>query len=363
MTSQPSFEVNDCRVCEAPLETVGSLGNVALTSFTEVPTEPIRMPLELKFCEDCALPQLGHNTPQDMLYGKYWYRSGLNKAIVADLSEIATYARGTHIDVGANDGTLLRASRAERKLAVDPSNIESRGFDRLKNYWEDVKLGFKADTITAVACLYDLPDPNKFVGNIQKHLARNGIFISQLMTLQPMIENNDLGNICHEHLEYYSYKSLTKLFEQNGLEIFDVQQNDMNGGSYRLFSRHLKEGSVEVPEKEYSVNDLKDFFERIEEQKRRFLQFIGEKSIVGYGASTKMATIVEHYGYSPDKIVDVNPDKVGKFTIAGAEIVPEIPDGTEYLWVFPYGFIDYFKAKEKDYHGQWITTMPRFQIQ
>ena len=68
------------------------------------------------------------------------------------------------------------------------------------------------------------------------------------MTLAPMLEKKDLGNVCHEHLEYYSYKSLVKLYEQNGLEIFKVVENDIQGGSYQIWARKLNEGSIEFEE-------------------------------------------------------------------------------------------------------------------
>src|SRR5262249_2811637 len=143
---------------------------------------------------------------------------------------------GILIDIASNDGTLLAAAQlATQKIAVDPANIKPRGADVwIQDYWEQVELGVKADTITAIACLYALPDPNAFVRNVRRHLGADGLFICQLMTLAPMIEQHDIANVCFEHLEYYSYRSLVRLFEQNGLEIFQVEENGINGGSYRL---------------------------------------------------------------------------------------------------------------------------------
>ena len=110
-------------------------------------------------------------------------------------------------------------------------------------------------------------DCNKFIKKVTEYLNSDGIFISQFQPLSPMVELNDVGNLCHEHLEFYSYKSLVYLFEKNNLEIFKVERNKMNGGSYRIFARHYKKGSIEFKEKEYSVRKLKEFFERIENNK------------------------------------------------------------------------------------------------
>ena len=36
-----------------------------------------------------------------------------------------------------------------------------------------------------------------------------------------------------------SFKSLNYLFNQNGMEIFDIYKNNINGGSYRIFARKI----------------------------------------------------------------------------------------------------------------------------
>ena len=95
----------------------------------------------------------------------------------------------------------------------------------------------KPKLITAIGMFYDLEDPSKFIKDINLTLDDKGIFIAQLMCLKSMIEKNDLGNICHEHLEYYSYKSLIYLFETNGFQIIKVEENEINSGSYRIYCK------------------------------------------------------------------------------------------------------------------------------
>ena len=356
------MRIKKCRICyNKKLIKIGSLGKIAISDFTDIPKEGKRYPLELVFCKECTLLQTTHNIQRSLLYRNYWYQSHINPVIVNDLKEIARLCNGVHIDIAANDGTLLKYSKAKTKMAVDPSNIKPDGFKWIQDYWENVRIA-AADTITAIACLYCLPDPNKFMQNIKKHLKPKGVFIAQLMTLQPFIENNDIGNICHEHLLYFSYKSSVQLYEQNGLEIYKVEQNGINGGSYRIFARHYQKGSITFREKTYGERELKKFFERIKVNRRKMVEFMKKNKVVGFGASTKMGTIVQYYKVGPKVIVDVDPVKIGKYTIDGAIIVDKIPKGTEYLWVFPYGFMDYFKKKEKSYKGKWVTTIPDFKI-
>ena len=81
----------------------------------------------------------------------------------------------------------------------------------------------KTKIITAIGMFYDLENPNKFIRDAANSLHDDGIFIAQLMCLKSMIDKNDIGNICHEHIEFYSLKSLKYLFENNGLEIFKIE--------------------------------------------------------------------------------------------------------------------------------------------
>ncbi len=363
------MRIKECRICENnPLIRIGSLGNIAISNFTKRPSKGIRYPLELVYCKKCTLLQLAHDSPRNKIYKNYWYESKINPVITDNLKNIAKLVKGkTYIDIGCNDGTIFKYVKKNiYKIGVDPSNIKPNNCDFFINdYFENTmdKLPI-ASTITAVACLYDLPDPNKFMKKIKKNLAPTGIFIAQLMALSPMIENNDLGNICHEHIEYYSYKSLVTLYERNGLEIFKVEKNDMNGGSYRIFARHLRKKSISFDEKKYSAKDLKNFFSRVEDNKRKFLLFMRKNKlkIIGYGASTKANTILQYYGVKNMPIVDINPQKEGLYTISSnCRVINEIPD-CEYLWIFPYGFREYFKKKEAGYRGKWVTTIPHFQI-
>ena len=356
-----------CRVCKSKkLVEIGSLGDIAISDFTKRPSKGHKYPLALVYCKDCTLLQLDKTAPRNLLYKNYWYQSHINPVIEKDLKQIGGLCKGLHIDIGSNDGTLLKYSKAKAKIAVDPSNIEPDGCSWIQAYWENVALVDDAQTITAIACLYDLPNPNRFIANVKTHLAPNGVFIAQLQTLSPMVELNDVGNICHEHIEYYSYKSLKVLFERNGLEIYKVETNTINGGSYRIFARHLNKGSIDFQEKTYRVKELKNFFKRISRERdslKFFLKTYINKHVYGYGASTKANTILQYYQVKLRGIVDVNPQKNAMYTVAtNIPIIDKIPADCEYLWVFPYGFLDYFKKKEKGYKGKWITTIPEFKV-
>ncbi len=389
--------IDKCRVCGSKeLDTLFSLGDVNISTFVDKPGENIgKAPLEMIWCNGCTLVQLKDTAPQELMYsGNYWYESGLNKIIIDNLEETVNIAsrmvnlqdKDIVLDIGANDGTLL---------GFFPSKLTRVGCEPARNLQE--KLGKKADVvindfwkysemekrfgnkkakiITAIGMFYDMDNPGEFIRDSAKALDKEGVFVTQLMTSKPMLKQNDVGNICHEHLEYYSYDSLKHLFDNNGLEIFKVEENDINGGSYRLFARPFKKGSIEYNEGIKKEDYLK-FFERIEENKKNCVNLVTKlaedgKKIYGYGASTKGNTILQYYGLDSSHIkgiAEIHPNKIGKYTV-GTNIPiiheTEAKKDADFLLVLPFAFRDYFIKREEKWlneGGKFIFSTPNVEV-
>ena len=386
-----------CRLCgSGRLSKIFSLGNLYVSTFVKSKKDKVvRAPLELIFCENCKLLQLKHTAPQELLYARhYWYYSRINPVISDDLKQITKVAQklvklkkgDVVLDIGANDGTLL---------SFYPKNLVRVGCEpatnltpALKKVTKDVIADFwsydnwqkrfkdkKAKIITAIGMFYDMENPNQFIKDAADTLDENGIFIAQLMCLKPMLQKNDLGNICHEHLEYYSFESLKYLFEKNGLEIFKIEENSINGGSYRIFARHYKKGSIAFKE-HFTKKDYKDFFKRIEKNKRLCVDFIKKevkkgKVVYGYGASTKGNTILQYYGIDNsllNGIADKSPEKWGTYTV-GTHIKvvkeEEARKKADYFLVLPWAFFDMFYKRESAWlknGGKFIVPLPTFKV-
>jgi len=360
---------------------------LAMNDFTRTPQKGQKWPLELVWCPKCHLLQLAHNFPLYELYKKfYWYRSGLNPVIVEDLKNIVKSAlkfrkQGLWCDVGANDGTLLSfVPKSFKRVGIEPArNLFAelkKNCDSVQTcFWEEYGGGLMFDVISAIGMFYDSVDPNEFIKKVTNHLTLNGIFIAQLMTLEPMLKYNDVGNICHEHIEYYTYKSLVQLYEQNGLEIFKVEKNRINGGSYRLYARHYRRGSVRIREN-ITPQKVKTFFKKIEENKKETVAFIQKetrkgKVIWGYGASTKGNTILQYYGLHRGllrAIADKNEEKWGKYTIGSRVPIRSEEEGrkeADYFFILPWGFTKYFLQREKKWRkggGKFIVSIPNFRV-
>ena len=395
--------IKHCLLCRnKKLKKVFSLGNLIVSNFVKKNNikKGIKAPLQLLYCDNCSLIQLSHIAPQEIMYRRfYWYRSGVTKLMKSALKNIfeesLKYVKlkknDVILDIGANDGTLLKYYKKKNYITIgcEPAknlkkNLRKNCHFSINNFWkkrELDKLLIKSNLkrpklITAIGMFYDLEDPNQFIKDAAESLDENGIFIAQLMCLKSMIEKNDIGNICHEHIEFYSLRSLKFLFEHNGMEIFKIEENDINGGSYRIYCRKFKKGSIKM-KNESVLRLMKGFIKRVKENKRDTIKFINEKIKEGkkiylYGASTKGNTVLQYYGLNSKKIpfaAERSPEKWGKFTIGtGIKIVSEEKArklNPDYFFVTPWGFIKEFIKREKKWlkkGGKFIIPFPKFKL-
>jgi hypothetical protein len=387
-----------CRVCGSrDLEEVFSLGNLYVSDFpAERNATGIRAPLDLVLCSACKLLQLRHTAPQEIMYTRhYWYRSGITSTMRAALKDIAQSAESLVklrpgdlvLDIGANDGTLLSAYSTPDiiKVGCEPANnlveeLRKTTPHVIHDFWsahtfEKLFPKRKSRITTAIGMFYDMEDPNQFVADAASTLADDGIFIAQLMCLRPMLEKNDLGNICHEHLEFYSLESLRVLFENNGLEVFELEENNINGGSYRIYCRLFNAGSIELADN-LTTADYLAFFDRVNTVRERCVSFIrGEvdrgKKVYVYGASTKGNTILQYFGLTSDLVTgaaDRSPEKWGRFTVGTSIPIvseEEARKKADYFFVLPWAFLDEFLERESAWRsrgGKFIVPFPEFRV-
>jgi len=405
-----------CRSCGSfKLQPVLSLGNLYVSGFVDSPAEAEkcpRAPLELVLCPECCLLQLLHTVRPELLYRQYWYRSMVNDSMRAALADIAHslerragLRKGDFVlDIGCNDGTLLRSYRTRglRLAGFEPArNLlkeARRGATRIFNdfFRADPFLawaGKKAKGITSIAMFYDLENPAEFVADIARCLHPDGIWVIQMSYLPSMLKANAFDNICHEHLTYYSLGSLRDLLERFGLKIFDVELNDVNGGSFRIWVRHAgpsrakreeaglkRVGALERYERRSRLKEIRTyraFASRVTALKEKTVRFIRRETELGkrvyaYGASTKGNTLLQYYGLDHTLIraaAERSPQKWGRKTIgtwipiiSEERMRQEAPD---YLLILPWHFLREFTRRESDYlasGGKFVVPLPRFQV-
>jgi hypothetical protein len=402
-----------CRICgHDQLTPLYNFGDQYISNFVDPghAYDGEKCPIELVYCPECTLVQNPHTAPQELLYsGHYWYRSGVTatmRTALADvvrdaMSQVDLQPMDVVLDIGSNDGTLL---------GFYPDNVVRVGVEPAKNltadpqekvdvlindFWSEEaytsRLGTdKARIITACGMFYDCDDPNQFIADIAAVLERDGVFIAQLMCLKNMINCNDIGNMAHEHLEFYTLHSLAVLLRRHNLMIYDVTTNAVNGESYRISIRHAAYPTGRSPEAGARVvdafinevnilKDFEDFITRMEANRDEVQDIINEanedgKMVCVYGASTKGNFLLQWYGIDYDDVMyaaERSPEKWGKVT-AGTDIKiyseaivrQQRPD---YMLVLPYAFISEFLEREKDEAwrkagGKFIVPLPELRI-
>ncbi len=348
-------KVLNCRACgKLGLQEILNLGNQALSGvFPHINhRDPISGPLVLTICTGCSLVQMLHSYPSELMYGEnYGYRSGLNISMVNHLTrkanrlfnENALSYESIILDIGSNDGTLLNAliGRGAQLFGMDPTSKKFAEFyapevHRIEDFFSSqgfLSLSAAADLIFSIAMFYDLEDPVGFVEQISASLKPDGIWHFEMSYLPSMLDSNSFDTICHEHVEYYSLKSIDFILERAGMRVIDVELNDVNGGSIaitacKIDSKHRPKKLVEwlrVSEERRFGNfteELMLFAKRVEIQRvniRTLLTTIKESgsSIWGIGASTKGNVLLQYCGIDNtiiDAIADVNDFKFGRMT-------------------------------------------------
>lgn len=416
--TKPEDGRNTCRSCGLDrLVFILSLGDQYVSNFVNDASfagHP-RGQLDLLLCQPksggCGLVQLRHTVSPELMYRQYWYKSSVNESMRAALADVCRSAErmvsidpgDLVLDIGCNDGTLLRSYRGD--------GLKLIGFEPARNLQQEAQLGTtkiindffhfaafhkqfphdKAKVITTIAMFYDLEDPNSFVSDILKCLAVDGVWIIQMSYLPSMLEQNAFDNICHEHLEYYSLLAIQNLLAAHGLRVIDVELNDVNGGSFRLYVTRQGEGPswpegakrvAALEEKElvmgvHNEATYEAFAKRVETLKSQLLKLIAGltssgKKIYVYGASTKGNTLLQYYGLDSTMIkgaAERNPDKWGKLTVGSSiPIMSEDQvrgDNPDFMLVLPWHFLEGFLSRERAYlknGGKFIVPLPEVRV-
>jgi NDP-4-keto-2,6-dideoxyhexose 3-C-methyltransferase len=342
------------------------------------------------------------------MYDAYPYTSSTNSSMASILQDVAESGRALGhlhpgdliLDIGGNDGTLLSCFQHDDLdlLCIDAAKnvvpvLRSDRFTLVRDFFNAKVFANttskKARLIFSVAMFYHLADPVTFSRDVAECLADDGVWIIQMAYLPAMLRTNMYDNIVHEHAGYYATHHMKWIMEQVGLEIFDVELNDVYGGSFRVFVK--KRGCSKFPATErYHANlheelelgifdpaTYRAFMRRIEQTRadlRALCRKIREagKTIWVYGASTKGNTILQYCGLGKDDIVaaaDASPFKVGKY-IVGADI--PIKDETtmraarpDYLLALPYSFVEAFMKREAELVAKgtkFIVPLPEVRI-
>ena len=409
-------KISSCRLCDCKkLLPIFDFGKQALSTRFPAKDEPDAevLPLHLVQCQNkkCNLVQLTHDYDFDDLYRKgYGYRSGINKTMSNHLKEIVNQIESevellendTALDIASNDGTLLKSYKNKKinLIGIDPTINQYKEFYPKENIYLSSEFFTKevfnslsptkyAKLISSIAVFYDVPDPKLFVNDVASILDKNGVWVMEQSYLPLLIRDLSFDSICHEHLAYYGLKQIKLAADSANLRIFNVEVNNMNGGSIRVFlchsnSTHIKnQKNIELIEKLEICSHIDKqstyikFKDNIMSIKNDLVEFIKKEKKAGktihiYGASTKGNVLLQLFGIGKELInfaAERNEWKYGHRT-PGTNI-PIISEKKsrelkpDYYLVLPWHFKEEFIKREKEFinnGGKLIFPLPKLQI-
>ena len=386
------------------------LGEQELTGVFPKTGEPVtRGPLELVWCPDSKLLQLGHSFDAGEMYGEnYGYRSGLNASMVRHLTQKIGFLEklvdlkpgSTVLDIGSNDATSLKAysTGGLKRIGIDPTGQKFREY-----YPDDIALvpdffsaanfrkvsNSQATIVTSIAMFYDLDNPIAFARDVAEVLAPDGVWHFEQSYMPSMLRTVSYDTICHEHLEYYSLEVVKHILDAADLRLVDVQMNGVNGGSFAVTAARKtskirsNDAVIEwlLGQEERmglgTVRPFREFEDRVFRHRAdliRLLQALSAdgKTVLGYGASTKGNVTLQFCGVTEKElpaIAEVNPEKFGHVTpgtripiISEAEAHAMKPD---YYLVLPWHFKEGILQREQEYiarGGKFIFPFPEIEI-
>lgn len=365
-------------------------------------------PLKLMMCPTSGLAQLSYVVDGATVYHPgYPYRSGISaplrdyqRAFAAGVVEELGLKPGSLVvDIGSNDGTLLTGFRDHgmRVFGVEPTDIANVAYAvndviSIKQFFapqtaqQIIEInGDKASLITATNVFAHMADLGEVMRGIDALLAPNGVFITESHYLLDVLEKNQFDTIYHEHIRTYSLKSLCVLFEQYGMEVFDVRRADRYGGNIRAYvcrrgARLVSDRvgdllALELESGLFLPETWRAFAERVKKQRnemRWWLDHSQDKRIAGKSCPGRASTLINYFGITRDQIPYLAelPDslKLGRYLpgahipiVDEARLFEEHPD---YLVLFSWHYADAImkRLRERGLRSKFVMPLPEFKI-
>jgi hypothetical protein len=373
----------------------------------EIAEEPT-FPFAMAVCMNCWQVQIEQFPSVEKMFSNHPYVTGLNCPVVQHFENLAKITcekfkidgNSLVLDIGANDGTLLKIFQAlgMRVLGIDPGRrtgklAKAAGLTVCETFWNETsalainQLNLQPDLITASAVFYHMEDIHSFIKGLKAVMSEKTIFMAQCVHFLDVLKKFQFDHFYHEHTMIHSVGPLKNLFKIYGLRIIDVDLYDIHGGSFVIYvvkdeSPLLTRSSVqEIIKKEFDegvfeIDSYRVFASRVQENREALVQILRDlsakgKSIYALGAPLKGSTLLNFCGIGPDLIkfaVEINQFKIGKripgtrIPILSEDSIEEAPD---YYLILSWNYLEFFKKKYSFFlknGGKFIIPHPEVSI-
>ena len=396
--------MNRCLFCENPISAFMTFGRMPLASGFLLPEDfgdEYYYELKPALCDACKLFQIV-DVPDNkrVFHSGYTHVTSTSAFMIQHLKHLAQDVIQEYlvdedpfvVEIGSNDGSLLTnfVQAGIRVLGIEPARAvaemaRNAGVKTTIKYFnEEMAVEVKkqagpADIIFGINVIAHISDINATGEGIKTLLKDNGVFIFEAVYLKDIVVNNAYSQIYDEHVFNYSVTSVKNIFSKYGLELFNINNINTQGGSMRFYlaptgSREVKSSVDDQIKKEERIHlhdeSTLDFFRIGCEQSRdRFRALIFDlknqkKHIGGYGAATKSTIMINYCQFTAqdiDYLIDSTPLKQNRAS-PGAHIPVKTPayfraHYPDYMIIFPWNHAEEIRSKEKDFEtqgGQWI---------
>lgn len=407
--------IKPCRFCGAAIErTFVDLGMSPLCetypSAFDLNSGETYYPLHVRVCDQCFLVQLEEYESRENIFSDYAYFSSYSDSWLKHaenycnqmIERFHLVPQSFVVEVASNDGYLLQyfvrknvpvlgvePAANVAKVAVEKGVPTRVGFFGTHLAEEMAAEGRRADLVLGNNVLAQVPDLNDFVEGLKILLKPRGVLTLEFPHLLRLMERNELDTIYHEHFSYFSMLTTVKILAAHGLKAFDVDELPTHGGSLRVYACREEdetrgiEPSVDrlIQTERNAKLHLPDgylaFTRQVQETKFAFLEFLlkaarERKTVAGYGAPGKSATLLHYCGIGKDLIaytVDLNPYKQGRF-LPGTHIPIYHPDKIretkpDYVVVLPWNLKDEIMEQLqfiREWGGRFVVPIPEVEI-
>jgi SAM-dependent methyltransferase len=404
-----------CRFCGAGLQRVFvDLGMSPLCetypSLAELNRGEMFYPLRVYVCDECLLVQLGEFESAENIFSDYAYFSSFSdswlrhaeKYCESMKSRFNLDASSFAVEVASNDGYLLQyfVKRGIPVLGIEPAaNVAKvaveKGVPTLVKFFgtglakELAQAGRKADLVLGNNVLAQVPDLNDFVEGLKLVLKPDGVLTLEVPHLLRLIEHNEFDTIYHEHFSYFSLLSTKRILGAHGLRVFDVEELKSHGGSLRIFACHIESRChADSPNVQKVLEDevgagldrpegYESFSRQVRESKFALVSFLLDaarkgKTVSGYGAPGKSATLLHYCGIGRDLIaftVDRSTYKQGRH-LPGSHIPIYHPDRIretkpDYVVILPWNLKDEIMQQLqyiREWNGHFVVPIPSVAV-
>ena len=364
-------------------------------------------PLNVYFCRNCGLVQILDIIPAKELFLDYRYLSSATITLSKHFQDLAKKIKERYnlnkdslvVEIGSNDGVFLKpmSDLSIKTLGFEPAkNIakiaENKGLDIVNDFFteENAKKAAekgKADIIVASNVFAHIDDLDDVMKGIKAILKGTGVFVFEVHYIVDLIEKIQYDTIYHEHLCYYSVKSLQHLMERFGMEIIDVERIPIHSGSIRVCAMNKDKEKIKDIVKEllelendrglHEKESYTKFSEEVKKKRKELITLLRRlkeqgKKIIGYGAAGRGTILLNYCKIDAsilDYIVDISPERAGRF-MPGMHIPIVTPNKIkeikpDYALILAWSYTKEIMNKEKEFiekGGKFIIPLPEVKI-